>query len=151
MIGKALTGVLVLGMVIIMLTSFLNPLKQATDSARSESFVETRACTSDGSGDNCVIDLTHPHVNTTLEGVTILQQGTSVDYTDNGVLSNDSQSISISGLPQINTLYHFDTTYLKYNDGINGTTNMLLRITPLAVVFLIIGAVVFGVYSYTSD
>jgi len=146
MIGKAVTGVLVLGMVIIMLTSFLNPLKSATDGARSQSDQLTLTCDSDSSGNNCVVDLPNPHTNTTMEGITIIENGTSNDYTSAGVLSDSSQSISISGLPQTNHTYNFDVTYLQFADGINGTTNMLLRMTPLLVVFAIIGAVVFGFY-----
>jgi len=146
MIGKAVTGVLVLGMVIIMLTSFLNPLKSATDGARSQSDQLTLTCDSDSSGNNCVVDLPNPHTNTTMEGITIIENGTTNDYTSSGVLSDSSQSISISGLPQTNHTYNFDVTYLQFADGINGTTNMLLRMTPLLVVFAIIGAVVFGFY-----
>lgn len=150
MIGKAVTGVLVLGMVIIMLTSFLNPLKDATDGARSQTTTETRTCTSDSSGNNCVVDLTNPHTNTTTEGVTIIETGTVNNYTSSSTVSDDSQSISISGLPQTDHAYSFEVTYLKYADGINGTTNMLLRMTPLLIVFAIIGAVVFGFYQVSD-
>ena len=150
MIGKSVTGVLVLGMVIIMLTGFLNPLKSATDGARSQADTVTLTCDSDSSGNNCKVDLPNPHTNTTTEGITVIQNGTSTDYTDQATLSNDSQSLTISGLPQINTTYNFDISYLQYADGINGTTNMLLRMTPLLVVLAIIGAVVFGFYLVTN-
>ena len=150
MIGKVVTGVLVLGMVIIMLSSFLNPLKNASDTARSETDTQTLTCTSDGSGDNCIVDLPNKHTNTTIEGVTIIQTGTVNNFTSNSEVSDDSQSISISGLPQTNHAYSFQVTYLKFADGINETTNMMLRMMPLLVVFAIIGAVVFGFYQVSD-
>ena len=83
-----------------------------------------------------------------MEGIEVIENTSTTDMTSNSSIDDTSKIITVSGLPTspIQT-YQFNVTYLKLADGVNPTTNSLIRLLPIGIIFGIMGVTTFGLMS----
>jgi hypothetical protein len=147
MIGKTIIGIFVTSFGAIMLLSVLPDIVTATNNSRSDSSQQTLTCQSDVNG-NCPITLPSVHANENMEGIEVIENTSTTDMTSNSSIDDTSKIITVSGLPTspVQT-YQFNVTYLKLADGVNPTTNSLIRLLPIGIIFGIMGVTTFGLMS----
>ena len=119
---------------------FLPSVISTGEQARYTSSTVPLSCTTGATANSCNLQLQtsggvpSPSANTTMEGITVMEQTPAVvDRTTSTTLSNDQSYITISSLTG-NTTYTFNVTYPQINAGIGTGLNSLLRALPLLVV-----------------
>ncbi len=119
---------------------FLPSVISTGEQARYTSSTVPLSCTTGATANSCNVQLQtsggvpSPSANTTMEGITVMEQTPAVvDRTTSTTLSNDQSYITISSLTG-NTTYTFNVTYPQINAGIGTGLNSLLRALPLLVV-----------------
>ena len=119
---------------------FLPSVISTGEQARYTSSTVPLRCTTGATANSCNVQLQtsggvpSPSANTTMEGITVMEQTPAVvDRTTSTTLSNDQSYITISSLTG-NTTYTFNVTYPQINAGIGTGLNSLLRALPLLVV-----------------
>ena len=144
MIGKTIVGIFVTTFGAIMLISVLPQLITSTDDSRSDSVTSTLSCTSTSLGE-CPITLPSVHANENMEGIEVIENTSSTDYTEETTISDSSLILTVSSLPAspIQT-YQFDVTFLELAEGVTPTTNSLIKILPIFIMIGIMGVTVFG-------
>ncbi len=144
MIGKTIIGIFVTSFGAIMLLSVLPQLVTSTNDSRSDSTTSVLSCQSTSEG-KCPITLPSVHANENLEGITVIENSGNVDMTSSTTIDDSSKILTVSSLPTSPLQsYQFDVTYLKLADGVNPTTNSLIRMIPLGIVFAVMGVTTFG-------
>ena len=119
---------------------FLPSIISTGEQARYTSATVPLSCTTGATANSCNVQLQtsggvpSPSANTTMEGITVMEQTPAVvDRTPSTTLSNDQSYITISSLTG-NTTYTFNVTYPQINSGVGTGLNSLLRALPLLVV-----------------
>tara|TARA_Y100001970_G_scaffold272540_1_gene369386 strand:- start:12753 stop:13184 length:432 start_codon:yes stop_codon:yes gene_type:complete len=119
---------------------FLPSIISTGEQARYTSVTVPLSCTTGATANSCNVQLQtsggvpSPSANTTMEGITVMEQTPAVvDRTPSTTLSNDQSYITISSLTG-NTTYTFNVTYPQINSGVGTGLNSLLRALPLLVV-----------------
>ena len=119
---------------------FLPSVISTGEQARYTSSTVPLSCTTGATANSCNVQLQtsggvpSPSANTTMEGITVMEQTPAVvDRTTSTTLSNDQSYITISSLTG-KTTYTFNVTYPQINAGIGTGLNSLLRALPLLVV-----------------
>tara|TARA_R100000322_G_scaffold43980_2_gene27598 strand:+ start:1691 stop:2173 length:483 start_codon:yes stop_codon:yes gene_type:complete len=126
---------------ILLFAFFLPNIISTGNTARFSSTTQPLSCTTGAAATSCNVllkdsttNVEYPSANTTMEGITVLEQSPgTVDRTTQTTLSNDQSYLVIAGLTGGQT-YNFSVTWPKINDGVGTGLNQLLRSLPLLVV-----------------
>ena len=147
MIGKTIIGIFVTTFGAIMLLAVLRDLVTSTNDSRSDSITSVLSCQSTAEG-KCPITLPSVHANENTEGITVIENSQSVDMTSSTTIDDSSKILTVSSLPTSPLqLYQFNVTYLELADGVNPTTNSLIRMIPIGIIFAVLGVTTFGLMS----
>ena len=144
MIGKAITTVVALGLLIITLLVMLPQISSIVEAARTDPSTETGLTCNTGAGTSCTITLAavHQYSDTTSMTVTETAPG-ATDRTSISTVATDRLDVTISPLTTA-TAYTFTVLYAIQAANLDDGTADLLRVFIPLVALLLVAAVILG-------
>ena len=147
MIGKGLSGIVMLGLGFILLASTLPDMVTRSETVRTNPANQTGLACSTGSSTTCDITLPNEHAYPDVTGLVLTETSPSSGVVDSATytIGSDSKTVSLTGLTS-STSYVFTADFKTVDANISGSLNQLLRAFPLLLVIGLLGVVVFGVH-----
>tara|TARA_B100000427_G_scaffold40458_1_gene29179 strand:+ start:449 stop:913 length:465 start_codon:yes stop_codon:yes gene_type:complete len=148
MIGKGLSGIVMLGLGFILLASTLPDMVTRSETVRTNPKQDVnRSCPTLGT-ETCNFTLTEEHAYPDTTGLVLTETSPSSGVVDSATytIGSDSKTVSLTGLNPSISNYIFTADYKTVDSNISGSLNQLLRAFPLLLVVGLLGVVVFGVH-----
>ena len=144
MIGRTITTVIALGLLVVALLVMLPEISQLLEAARTDASTETGLTCNTGASTSCSITLAaaHQYADTTSMTVTETSPG-SVVRTDTTIVAADSVTLAISGLTTA-TAYAFTVDYAIRAANITDGVADLMRVFIPLLAILLVGALLVG-------
>jgi len=121
-------------------------LLPAVNSARGTSTPQQITC-NPLNENNCTLQLSGQHANTTKDGIEIVDVATNQSVIDNVSYDNSNNTLNVTQLTP-NTPYTFNVTYLLLNSNMSGPVNLLLQRLPLIMVLALSVIIFLSARSY---
>ncbi len=144
MIGRTITAVVALGILVIALLVMLPEISQLLEAARTDASTETGLTCNTGASTSCSITLAAAHQYATTAAMTVTETSPgSVDRTGATSIAANSVTLTVAGLTT-STAYTFTVDYAIQAANVGDGTADLLRVFMPVLAILLVAALLLG-------